>query len=110
MDLSVVLPGQVVLVVELKYRPNPKITLTSKENESLASLAYELLPKDDIFESLANLASQKLKVKQRTKILAGIDQEGLTLAKQRQLFVEAAQEWLSEDDMNKNSGLACPGK
>ncbi|MDR2142233.1 MAG: hypothetical protein LBR11_10690, partial [Deltaproteobacteria bacterium] len=39
-----------------------------------------------------------------------IDQEGLTLAKQRQLFVEAAQEWLSEDDMNKNSGLACPGK
>ncbi|MDR2141425.1 MAG: AAA family ATPase, partial [Deltaproteobacteria bacterium] len=101
LDLSVELPGQVVLVIELKYRPNPKKTLTPKENESLASLAYGLLPKDEIFESLANLASKKLKAKQKNKILFEIDQEGLTIAKQNRLFVQAAQEWLSEADINK---------
>ncbi|MDR2142402.1 MAG: hypothetical protein LBR11_11575, partial [Deltaproteobacteria bacterium] len=89
LDLSVELPGQVVLVIELKYRPNPKKTLTPKENESLASLAYGLLPKDDIFESLANLASKKLKSKQKNQILFEIDQEGLTIAKQNRLFVQA---------------------
>ncbi|MDR2141435.1 MAG: hypothetical protein LBR11_06550, partial [Deltaproteobacteria bacterium] len=60
-----------------------------------------LLPKDDIFESLANLASNKLKVKQKNKILFEIGQQNLTVAEQKLLFAQAAQEWLSEDDMNK---------
>ncbi|MDR2140543.1 MAG: hypothetical protein LBR11_01895, partial [Deltaproteobacteria bacterium] len=101
LDLSLELPGQVVLVMELKYRPNPKKILTPKENESLASLAYGLLPKDDIIESLATLASQKLKIKQKNKILLEISQQGLTVAEQRRLFVQAAQDLLSEVDMNK---------
>jgi hypothetical protein len=101
LDLSVELPGSVVLVIELKYRPNPKKTLTPAENESLASLAHGLLPTDDIIDSLANLASQKLKVKQKNKFMFEISQQGLTVAEQRRLFVQATQEWLSDADINK---------
>ncbi|MDR2140390.1 MAG: hypothetical protein LBR11_01105, partial [Deltaproteobacteria bacterium] len=102
LDLSVELPGQVVLVVELKYRPNPKKILTPTDNASLASLADKLLSKEEVFESLDNLASKKLNSKQRNKIWAGIDQEGLSVAKQRRLFVLAALDLLSETDIDKN--------
>ncbi|MDR2141017.1 MAG: hypothetical protein LBR11_04385, partial [Deltaproteobacteria bacterium] len=101
LDLSVELPGQVVLIIELKYRPNPNKSLTPAENESLASLAHGLLPTDDIIDSLANLASQKLKVKQKNKIMLEISQQGLTVAEQRRLFVKATKEWLADADINR---------
>ncbi|MDR2140377.1 MAG: hypothetical protein LBR11_01040, partial [Deltaproteobacteria bacterium] len=100
LDLSVELPDQVFLIIELKYLSKPKKTRTAKENAVLASLAYGLLPKDDILESLANLASIKLKVKEKIKILFDIAQQDLTVDKQRLLFVQAAQESLLETDMN----------
>ncbi|MDR2142068.1 MAG: hypothetical protein LBR11_09820 [Deltaproteobacteria bacterium] len=100
LDLSVELPGQVFLIIELKYRSKPDQKKTEKRNAYLASLAYKLLPAEMVSESLSNLAFNKLNGKQQAKIFFKINNKGLTNSEITQLFVQTALESLQEVDIN----------
>ncbi|MDR2140502.1 MAG: hypothetical protein LBR11_01685 [Deltaproteobacteria bacterium] len=51
--MSVGLPGQIVVVIELKYRSKSQITLTPRENVALAALACGPRPEAKRFIDLA---------------------------------------------------------
>ncbi|MDR2141889.1 MAG: AAA family ATPase [Deltaproteobacteria bacterium] len=100
LDLGVELPGQVYLIIELKYRSKANQKRAEEEIASLASLAYKLLPVEEVSESLSNLAFNKLDGKQQAQIFYKINKKGLTNSEKNELFTQTALELLRVEDIN----------
>jgi hypothetical protein len=54
-DLVVKLPGQIYVVIELKYLPDRKTLLEDEGNSFLAAAAMELSPIEELDESLEKI-------------------------------------------------------
>jgi hypothetical protein len=81
-----------------------------EENAALASLAYIRLSKDEVFECLSNLASEKFDGKQKYQILLKDSQEDLTTSEKKQLLAEAALNSIPESDLNQTLAKAARDK
>ncbi|MDR2141497.1 MAG: AAA family ATPase [Deltaproteobacteria bacterium] len=99
LDLRVELPGQIFLILELKYRANPAQKLTVMAKKILANVARKYLPKAVRYESLAELASRKFSYNEIELILEELSEDESTTAKENYLLAKFALKSLPEKDI-----------
>ncbi|MDR2141289.1 MAG: AAA family ATPase [Deltaproteobacteria bacterium] len=101
--LSVELPGQNILILGVKYRPIPSKIRSEKENADLASLAWELLTREEALEGLSRLVSGNFQFEKDkiVQILPHIHKNSVTISNRKRLMGKAVQKSFPQAEINK---------
>jgi hypothetical protein len=110
LDICVELPGQVYVIIELKYCPDQKKLTKKEEDQALASLAMDKLSLEILYESLAQMAKKKLDTKTIFRITSESQQNNLTAPERNKLLAQAALELLPQAVIDKTLALTAREK
>jgi hypothetical protein len=105
-DLVVELPGQVFVIIELKYCPTRRNLTKVEEDEVLSFLAITSLPMAMLEESLAEMAKKMFKFEEISKILSSLGNKEATEVKKNSLLARAFKESFPKTDLNQALALA----
>ncbi|MDR2140846.1 MAG: AAA family ATPase [Deltaproteobacteria bacterium] len=101
LDLSVELPGQVYLIIELKYRSKLDQDRILKVNKILATVARNCLPKATRYKSLSKLASATFDTNKIELILSELDDNESSEDNENFLLAKAALKSIPAKDIDK---------
>jgi hypothetical protein len=100
-DLIVELPGQIFVVIELRYRQNPQTLSSAEENKILGNFAIKSLPMEVVNENLAQIALNKLDAIEIHQILSKLGKNKNNEDKKNELLAQAALKLLQKSDTDQ---------
>jgi hypothetical protein len=101
MDLLIHLPGDIYLIIELKYCPKPKKLTKNEENELLAKKALLLLPEDLRTSCLSKEVQKKLTYSELEKLLSELSQQPSSETEYDYVLAKEAEKILDENEKMK---------